>query len=179
MNMARYYKFTQIMDPCIPDIVSNDFIQYLIEHGFFKAPSSIKYHGNYTGGLFDHCMAVTKILCDYTRTLPLTWSRPESPLIVGMFHDLCKLDEYVYNNGTWEYKPHNAKLPIPGHGEKSVILLQQHVKLTDEELFCIRWHMGAFDEKENWSNYSRACGLYPNVLYTHTADMAASQIAGV
>jgi hypothetical protein len=53
------------------------------------------------------------------------------------------------------------------------------MKLTPEEVMCIRWHMGAFDEKENWQYYSRAVNKYPNVLWTHTADMIASQIMGV
>lgn len=44
---------------------------------------------------------------------------------------------------------------------------------------CIRWHMGAFDERENWKYYSAAVKKYPNVLYTHVADMTASQIIGV
>ena len=53
------------------------------------------------------------------------------------------------------------------------------LKLTDEEIACIRWHMGAFDEKENWKHYSYAVSQYPNVLYTHTADMIASQIHNI
>ena len=52
-------------------------------------------------------------------------------------------------------------------------------ELTQEEIFCIRWHMGAFDDKENWNSYGRACTVYPNVLYTHTADMIAARIEGV
>ena len=39
--------------------------------------------------------------------------------------------------------------------------------------------MGAFDEKENWNSYGRACTQFPNVLYTHTADMIAARILGV
>lgn len=53
------------------------------------------------------------------------------------------------------------------------------LNLTEEELYCIRWHMGAFDDKQMWNNYGRACTMYPNVLYTHTADMVAARIKGV
>lgn len=96
---------------------------------------------------------------------------------MGMFHDLCKLDNYQRtNNEAWEYN--NATL-VPGHGDKSVMMLQQHIHLTEEEMFCIRWHMGAFDDKENWNSYGRAVTRYPNVLYTHTADMVAARILGV
>jgi len=50
------------------------------------------------------------------------------------------------------------------------------MKLTPEEVMCIRWHMGAFDEKHNWKYYTAAVKKYPNVLWTHTADMIASQM---
>jgi len=46
----------------------------------------------------------------------------------------------------------------------------------EEELLCIRWHMGAFDDKENWNSYGRSVTEYPNVLFTHTADMIAARI---
>lgn len=54
-----------------------------------------------------------------------------------------------------------------------------YMTLTEEEMLCIRWHMGAFDDKEHWNNYGRACTAYPNVLYTHTADMIAARVLGV
>ena len=44
---------------------------------------------------------------------------------------------------------------------------------------CIRYHMGAFTDKKEWSFYTRAVQQYKNVLYTHTADMLASQVDGV
>lgn len=61
---------------------------------FFTVSASIKYHGACEGGLFDHPLAVAGALVDMTRKLNLTWGRPESPYIVGMFHDLCKTDDY-------------------------------------------------------------------------------------
>lgn len=39
--------------------------------------------------------------------------------------------------------------------------------------------MGAFDEKENWNFYGRAIEKYPNVLYTHIADMIVSRIKNI
>ena len=44
---------------------------------------------------------------------------------------------------------------------------------------CIRWHMGAFDDKDNWSCYGNAVERYETVLWTHTADMYASRVQGV
>ena len=51
--------------------------------------------------------------------------------------------------------------------------------LTDEEIMCIRYHMGAFTDKSEWNDYTRAVRNYPNVLWTHQADMLASHVAGV
>lgn len=170
----RIEQFKKIMKPCIPYEVHWDFIDWLIEKGFFTAPASVNHHGAYSGGLFDHSFAVTKMLVSYTKRLELTWMRKCSPYIVGMFHDLCKLDNYKQRkNEEWEY---NNEAILLGHGEKSVILLQQYIHLTSEELFCILWHMGAFDDKENWNSYGRAVTCFSNVLYTHTADMAAARI---
>lgn len=42
-----------------------------------------------------------------------------------------------------------------------------------------RWHMGAFDDRNNWEYYTRAVAKFPNVMYTHAADMAAAYIVGV
>ena len=37
--------------------------------------------------------------------------------------------------------------------------------LTEEEIACIRWHMGAFDDSKNWNKYNLAIQKYPNVLF--------------
>lgn len=160
------------------DHINSDIVWKLKEMGFFVAPASIKHHGQYEGALFDHSFVVANTLVSMTKRLELKWEHERSPYIVGMFHDLCKLDNYVKTNDeAWEYN--NATL-LPGHGEKSVIMaLRLLGNLTDEELYCIRWHMGAFDDKENWNSYGRACTKFPNVLYTHTADMVAARIVGV
>lgn len=128
----RIEQFEKLMNP----YVSKEFRNWLIANGFFTAPASIQHHGAYTGALFDHSFAVTKTLLSFTERLGLSWMKERSPYIVGMFHDLCKIDNYTYSgNEAWEYN--NATL-LPGHGEKSVIMLQQHMNLTDEEMLCIR-----------------------------------------
>ena len=154
-------------------------IDELDKLGFFTAPASTKYHGAYEGGLFDHSLEVTTQLVTLTDKLGLKWSNPDSPYIVGMFHDLCKCDNYVIDIETGKYK-HNPDIIIPGHGDKSVIMLQQLTSITDEEIACIRWHMGAYETDTTlWKYYGQAIEKYPNVLYTHTADMIASRIIGV
>ena len=158
--------------------ISSEIVRELKQRGFFIAPASINHHGQYEGALFDHSYEVAKALVNMTKMLGLKWENERSPYIVGMFHDLCKMDNYVNNdNEEWQYN--NATL-LPGHGEKSVIIaLTMLGNLTDEEMYCIRWHMGAFDTNENWNRYGRACTNYPNVLYTHTADMIAARIVGI
>ncbi len=168
------------------DTVPTEFTEWLQIHGFFTAPASTKYHGAYEGGLFDHSECVTIELVRLTEQLQLEWQNPRSPYIVGMFHDLCKIDTYrhpklgttldgetVYDVDKWEYNPDTA---LVGHGDKSVMLLSQHLQLTEEEIFCIRYHMGAFTDKDEWKYYGDAIKKYPNVLWTHTADMVASKI---
>lgn len=158
----------------------NDVVVYMLDSiGYFTAPASTKYHGNYEGGLFDHSLAVTEVLLDFTEKLNLKWMREFSPKFVGMFHDLCKCGLYEWDIETDSYK-YNDDSIIPGHGEKSIILAQNIMMLTDEEIACIRWHMGAYEkDPKMWDYYGRAIETYPNVLYTHTADMVASKILKV
>ena len=105
-----------------------------------------------------------------------------------MYHDLCKIDQYKHPvmaeclDGQKSYSPDwefNTNTLLKGHGEKSVMLISQFFNLTEEEILCIRYHMGAFTDKEEWGFYTRAINKYPTVLWTHTADMIASHVLGV
>lgn len=149
----------------------------LRDMGFLHAPASTRFHGNYEGGLFDHSHAMVEILCDFTEFLKLEWSRPESPFIIGLFHDLCKADAYKLENSDPPKYSHVDTI-LKGHGEKSVMIASTLLRLTEEEVYCIRFHMGAFNHEE-MNEYSRAVEKFPNVLWTHTADMIASKIIGV
>lgn len=176
MDNEREMKFREIMNEVLPENDTYILSKELAQIGFFTAPASTKYHGAYPGGLFDHSLAVTLNLVKLTKRLGLSWERMCSPYIVGMLHDLCKCDCYIQNeDGTFSF---NKNLPLIGHGDKSVIIAQKFFDLTEEEILCIRWHMGAYDDKEVWGNLGAAIEQYPNVLYTHTADMIASRIEG-
>lgn len=173
-RVKQYKNFMDYNKPVYPIRVET-----LEELGFFTAPASTKYHGAYEGGLFDHSFLTAKALVELTEKLDLKWERPESPYIVGMFHDLCKCDNYVKDFETDKYI-YNPDIIIPGHGEKSVMILQKYIALTDEEIACIRWHMGAYEtDTKMWNYYGKAIEKYPNVLFTHTADMISSKILGV
>ena len=176
----------------LPDrtpLVPVDMVEWLIAHGWFTAPASTKFHGNYEGGLLEHSTAAMKFLVQLTEHNHLIWRNARSPYIIGMFHDLCKIDQYrhpstgvmpdgfqIYDPTAWEYRTDTL---LKGHGDKSVMLLSQFYTLTEEEIMCIRYHMGAFTDKSEWNDYTRAVRNYPNVLWTHQADMLASHVAGV
>ncbi|MCM1187522.1 MAG: hypothetical protein NC345_13470 [Lachnospira sp.] len=155
---------------------------YMVDGGFFRQTASTHYHSAHFGGLADHSHAVTEALLDYTRKMGLVWEKERSPYLVGYLHDICKMDEYILKevDGVKSYEFNRDRLLI-GHGEKSAILAAMLIPdLTDEEMFCIRYHHGAFENsKDAWNAYGHAIEKYPNVLYTHTADMAASRIKRV
>ena len=150
----------------------------LLPTDFFSAPASTKYHGAYAGGLFDHSLNVANVLCYFTGAqLTNPWMRPESPFLVGIFHDSCKIGKYAVNNTNdgFIWSP-SKDMPIyGGHGSESLIRVQQWIQLTREEALCIRFHMGPY-EKDDWEAYDLAIKNHPNVLWTHMADMAASKV---
>lgn len=161
-------------------------VNRLIDLGYFDAPASLKHHGKKEGDLFHHSLSVAKNLVQLTERNDLIWQRPASPWIVGLLHDLCKADDYVVTD-IKELSNHeikniygwNDKSIYTGHGDKSILMAAPIIQLTVEEVACIRWHMGAFDEKENWNRYGAAIEIWPNVLWTHNADMIAARIEGV
>jgi len=174
-------------------MANNKFMTYLENGGFFTAPASTKYHGAYEGGLYDHSKQVFLRLWELTEKNDLCWQRDESPFIIGMFHDLCKCDQYkkVYDEDfdctasgeriSTKEKFHyefNANTLLKGHAVKSLMLLSQFINLTEEEMLCIRYHMGPY-EKEEWAEYDAAIRKYQNVLWTHHADMLASKVDNI
>lgn len=151
---------------------------------YFYGPSSTRWHAAYPGGGFDHALNVTNCLVKMTRRMGLKWQRPVSPYLVGLLHDVTKCGAYIMKQEmnpntneieTWyEYnKECNVESEI--HGEDSLIKIMKHLHLTDEEQACIRWHMGAYEGKESWPDFDAAIKEFPNVLFTHTADMYASK----
>lgn len=183
--MTEKERYDLFMGTGIGKFIDKEFETYLLANGFFSAPASTKYHGNYEGGLFDHSFTVMNILVELSAKNNLKWQRAKSPFIVGMFHDLCKIDQYRIDNSEpytvgeatrYEYR---TNTDFKGHGDKSILLLCQHTKLTEEEVMCIRYHMGAFTEKDEWRDYTNAVHRYANVLWTHHADMLASHVCGI
>lgn len=159
-------------------------IDYLESSPFFIDPASSKFHGNWDGGLCEHSLAV------YDYFVKLTGRDDDTVKIACLLHDLCKIGCYkkgfrnVKNQetGQWEqvetYEYRDNAFPF-GHGEKSVFMISQFIKLTLEEILMIRWHMGAYESKECWQDLGTAQKMYSSVMYIHFADMLASNEKGV
>ena len=149
--------------------------------GFFEAPASREDHLAYPGGLLQHSLNVYNLLMllyNQLKTLkPDLEIQEESIIITSLFHDVCKADRYTMtDNGTYVKK---YNFPV-GHGEKSVILLLKWgLKLTEEEMLAIRWHMGGWhvpNNEEQQTDYVKAIDLYPLVSLLHAADTLASKV---
>lgn len=154
---------------------------------FFTAPASARYHSAFEGGLLEHSLNVYDCLCDYLErgrvrdTYGMNYSR-ESVAIVSLLHDICKVNVYKpgWRNvkddyGVWQKVPtfeFDDKMPY-GHGEKSVYIISGYMKLTREEAFAIRYHMG-FSGTEDARNVGRAFEMYPLAFALSVADMEAT-----
>ena len=145
---------------------------------FFEAPASTRFHGSFKGGLLEHSMKVYEILKQKA-------GDSESVRIIALLHDICKTNFYKvdYRNakneqGVWEKVPYyTIEDTIPyGHGEKSVMMISEFIKLTPEERYAIRWHMGFTEPKELYTTIGQAYKKYPLALYTHEADLEATYI---
>lgn len=165
----------ELFETVMGEYIPSEMTEWLKEQGFFEKPASIKYHGCKNGGLFVHSNEVMNVLLEMTEKMNIKWKNPRSPYIVGMFHDLCKVDDYVEQESEWTYN--NDKL-LKGHGDKSIMMLSQFMTLTEEEILCIRYHMGAYDI-DDWDAYDKAIKKYETVLWTHHADMYTSKVMGV
>lgn len=164
---------------------SKELLEFLKRSDFFDAPASTRFHGSYPGGLLDHSMNVYKALNQliYAFIRENTWDN-ETISIVSLLHDLTKVGFYsreyknVKEDGRWISKEvYVVKDTFPcGHGEKSVIMIQRYMQLTDEEVLAIRCHMGAFDEsvKGGARFMTQAFEQSKLAVLVHLADMIAT-----
>ena len=186
--MNNKERFIEVYKKYIHREGSDKLLEYLMSHSsdFFDAPASARYHGNYDGGLVEHSLNVYDCLKDYlerTRvktTYGLNYN-DESIAIVALLHDLCKINCYkkgtrnVKENGQWKQVPtfeYTDTLPY-GHGEKSVYMISGYMRLTREEAFAIRYHMG-FSGSEDARNVGAAFEMFPLAFALSTADMEAT-----
>ena len=159
----------------------DEIINFLEKTDFFKAPASTRFHGNYEGGLLEHSMKVYEILKHKVKNSVIDINVGDDTLIiVALLHDICKANYYKVDfrnakneRGEWEKVPYyTVDDTIPyGHGEKSVMMITEYMKLTSEEKYCIRWHMGFTEPKELYNTLGQAYKKYPLALLVHEADL--------
>jgi hypothetical protein len=151
---------------------------------FFEAPASTRFHGAYEGGLLEHSMKVYEIFKEKVKNASIEIKSPDDTIIItALLHDICKANFYKvdYRNaknelGVWEKVPYyTIEDQIPyGHGEKSVMMISEYIRLTPEEKYAIRWHMGFTEPKEVYNTIGAAYTKYPLALLLFEADLEAT-----
>ena len=137
--------------------------------------------------LVDHSINVYECLSSYLESsrvqdlFGFQYSK-ENIAIVSLLHDLCKINVYKkgFRNvkderGAWQRVDtfeYDDRMPY-GHGEKSVYIISGYMKLTREEAFAIRYHMG-YSSTEDPRNVSAAFEMYPLAFALSTADSEAT-----
>ena len=182
-------RFIEIYNTYIKREGADKLLEYLTSKNcdFFDAPASTRFHGSYKGGLCEHSLNVYDCLKAYLdsdrvkNTYNLEYT-DETIAIVALLHDLCKINVYKPSfrnvkgdDGKWtkvDTFEFNDTLPY-GHGEKSVYIITGFMRLSREEAFAIRYHMG-FSGEENKISVGNALEMFPLALATNIADMEAT-----
>lgn len=183
-------EFCQIFNDNIKREGSQELLDYLQKSDFFIAPASARFHMAETSGLCQHSINVYKRLlalvkADFGDDYASVYS-DETLAVCGLLHDVCKVNYYtielrnVKEETGWVKKPFfkvEERFPY-GHGEKSVFIVNQYIKLTAEEAVAINWHMGGFDERVRGGSFSlsEAYCKYKLAVYLHVADITATYI---
>lgn len=175
-------------------------ISFIRDSDFYTAPASTRFHSCHEGGLLEHSMNVRNCLIN-KKDNP-TWKEilsnvdNESLEISSLLHDVCKTYFYVQEPRNKKiYSEKGSKQDIGGrydwetvmsytiddkypygHGEKSVMMIEQFIKLKPIERYMIRWHMGFTEPKENWNAFTAAVKKYPAILALHSADLESTYL---
>lgn len=189
MTENKKEEFIKIYEENISRPGSDKLLNYLLsdQSDFFEAPCSTRFHGSCAGGLVEHSINVYNCLKDYlqrprTKELYRMDYSKETIALVSLLHDVCKMNFYSvdYRNakneqGVWEKVPYytiNDRLPY-GHGEKSVYIISGFMRITREEAFAIRYHMG-FSGNEDRNSIGSAFEMFPLAFALSVADMEAT-----
>ena len=184
--MTAKERFLEIYNEKITREGADKLLDFLLNGSdFFTAPASTRYHGAHEGGLVEHSLNVYDCLADMAERLKERYGieyPEESIAIAALLHDVCKVNFYKtsYRNvkdetGRWQSVPYYTiedTLPY-GHGEKSAYIVSAYMRLTRDEAFAIRYHMG-FSGTEDPGNVGRALEMFPLAYATCCADMEAA-----
>lgn len=189
INLSKKEEFFAIYTQHIQREGADKLLEYLDSKSsdFFTAPASQRFHGAYPEGLVEHSVNVYHCLEAYlarehVQQVYGMQYEAESIAIVALLHDVCKMNCYKPGfrnvkdeNGVWQKVPsydYEDKLPY-GHGEKSVYIVNGFIRLTREEAFAIRYHMG-FSGIEDKRNIGEAFERFPLAFALNVADMEAT-----
>ncbi|MBR3894358.1 MAG: HD domain-containing protein [Clostridia bacterium] len=185
--MTNQERFMQIFREKITREGADKLLDFLVKSDFFTAPASTRYHLACEGGLLQHSLNVYDCLVDILnrprmKELYGIEYSDESIAIAALLHDLCKVNFYKTSfrnvkdeTGKWVSAPYYTiedTLPY-GHGEKSVYIISGFMRLTRDEAFAIRYHMG-FSGTEETNNVGRALEMFPLAFAVCCADMEAA-----
>lgn len=187
MNIEARDEFNSLFNEKITRQGADKLFSYLQTTDFYTAPASTRFHGSHESGLLEHSLNVYHCLEDYLSreraksVYKMNYSE-ETVALCALLHDVCKIGFYKidYRNakneqGQWEKVPYytiDDALPY-GHGEKSVYIISGFMRLTREEAFAIRYHMG-FSGIEDKNSIGKAFEMFPLAFALSTADMEAS-----
>jgi len=165
-------------------------LEFIRKSDFYTAPASTKHHGAYEGGLLEHSLNVFDCLVKKF-TENSVWVETlfnidmDTITIASLLHDICKTYYYTVDyrntkdeNGQWIKVPFytvDDRIPY-GHGDKSVMMIEEYIKLKPVERYAIRWHMGPYEGERQWGTLSLAMQKYPLILALHEADMEATYL---
>lgn len=159
----------------------DNLLGWLEGSDFFTAPASTRFHSCYKGGLVHHSINVMNRLLQNPNAF--TYAH-QTLILVSLLHDICKAYFYTTEkrwrkdeSNKWEqYESYGVNELFPyGHGEKSVFIANQFIKLRQEEAMAIRWHMGAFENQK----FGEAIKHTPLCFYLHNADMESTWFDGI
>ena len=166
-----------------------DLVKWLEASDFFYAPASTRFHGAYAGGLLEHSLNVYDCLVKRMQNWENDTYDEESIIISSLFHDVAKINLYqkgtknVKNQvtGKWEtvetYQI-EEKFPCGDHADKSIIILQNFIKLKPEEIMAIAAHMGGWTSavKGGSQFVGKIFDTCKLAVHLHLADMEASYL---
>ena len=187
--MSLKDEFIEIYTTNIKREGADKLLEYLLspKSDFFTAPASTRFHGSYEGGLLEHSLNVYHCLKDYAardrvKNVYRLNASEETLALTALLHDICKVNFYSVDyrtsknaQGVWEKVPYytiDDKLPY-GHGEKSVYIISGYMRLTREEAFAIRYHMG-FSGNDDVNSVGKSFEMFPLAFALSVADMEAT-----
>lgn len=186
----------------------DELITKLDNSDFFYAPATTQYYGAFPGGLCDHSICVFSNLLGLVAqkirgTQKLDKDDPlfESCVIVGLLHDICKMNRFEtyqknvknYNpNGKnsdgvnrfdWETvsayqtKPNGNRFIYGSDGETSEYMIRQYIPLTLEESIAIINTKGDSDGNQTrGANLGSLFSKYELPILAHCADLLACYV---